>query len=103
MSWRPFRETEGINESSPTPGTGCGDSPRTDTRHKDSEPPRVEEKTRSRPSGVQLGGVTIEALSNVRRFGVPPTTGTRYKSSETPAAVPRIKAMAEPSGEKAGA
>src|SRR5437773_11278796 len=93
---------EGNAAITPTPGTRRGAPPEADTRHRLARPPRMEEKTTSRPSGVQVGGPSIQTLSKVSRFGAPPAVGTTYRSSTTPATIPRTKATDEPSGEKAG-
>src|SRR5215471_5231966 len=86
----------------PTPTIGRGVPPETDTRHRLARPPRADENTISRPSGVQVGASNIHVLSCVKRFGSPPEVGTTYTSDTTPGVIPRTKAMVDPSGENAG-
>src|ERR1700741_239241 len=93
---------EGQEAFEPTPITGRGVPPEAETRHRLARPPRVDENTISRPSGVQASGPTIHVLSCVKRFGSPPEAVTTYTSDTTPGVIPRTKAMVEPSGENAG-
>src|SRR5260370_36551453 len=96
-------ETLAPKASAPAPTTGLGFPPEAETRHRLGRPPRAEENTISRPSGVQVGPPSIQVLSMVSRSGAPPVAGMTYRSDTTPATIARMKATLEPSGEKAGA
>src|SRR6516165_4394599 len=93
---------DGPEALKPTPTTGRGVPPVAETRHRLARPARVDENTRSRPSGVQAGAPMIQVLSRVTRLGSPPDVGTTYTSETTPGVIPRRKATVPPSGEKAG-
>ena len=51
----PFLEIDGVYAIVFTPATGRGCPPLAETRHKFSGPPRLDEKTISEPSWVQVG------------------------------------------------